>query len=130
MRKLPVHNPSSSQIKDGRKTAAQRGYGYRWQKARLVFLDRNPLCVHCMQDGRTEPATVVDHKIPHKGDYGLMWDRSNWQPLCERHHNIKTASQDGGFGREIRKCAIEGCGNPTHEDSYLYCENHLGETES
>ncbi|GLQ31653.1 HNH endonuclease [Litoribrevibacter albus] len=82
-----------------RGTAAQRGYGSRWQKARLGFLRNNPLCLHCHAEGLTISATVVDHIIPHKGDMALFWDRANWQPLCKRHHDIKTATEDGGFGR-------------------------------
>ena len=23
-----------------------------------------------------------------------FWDRSNWQPLCEHHHNVKTMTED------------------------------------
>jgi 5-methylcytosine-specific restriction protein A len=47
-------------------------------------------------------ATVVDHKIPHKGDMKLFWDRSNWQSLCKCHHDIKTATEDGGFGHSLK----------------------------
>ena len=39
-------------------------------------------------------ATVVDHIKPHRGDQKLFWDRSNWQPLCEHHHNVKTLRID------------------------------------
>lgn len=39
-------------------------------------------------------ATVVDHIVPHRGDQKLFWDRSNWQPLCEHHHNVKTMTED------------------------------------
>lgn len=81
-----------------RGTAAERGYGYRWQKARKRFLRDNPLCSHCEKEGQVTPATVVDHIVPHKGDKALFWDRSNWQGLCEHHHNVKTAREDGGFG--------------------------------
>lgn len=28
-------------------TAAQRGYGYKWQKAREQFLREHPLCLTC-----------------------------------------------------------------------------------
>lgn len=38
--------------------------------------------------------TVVDHIVPHRGDQKLFWDRSNWQPLCEHHHNVKTMTED------------------------------------
>lgn len=81
-----------------RGSSAQRGYGSRWQKARVTYLRGNPLCVHCQKEGVVSAATVVDHIIPHKGSQKLFWDKGNWQALCTRHHNIKTASEDGGFG--------------------------------
>ena len=37
---------------------------------------------------------LLDHIIPHRGDQKLFWDRSNWQPLCEHHHNVKTMTED------------------------------------
>ena len=83
-----------------RGSAAQRGYDVRWRKARLVYLAKHPLCVHCLNDGRATVATVVDHIVPHKGNQMLFWDgENNWQSLCEHHHNLKTATVDGGFGR-------------------------------
>lgn len=85
-------------IKEQRPSANARGYNYRWQQARLVFLSNYPLCKHCEQDGRVKPATVVDHIIPHKGDKVLFDDRANWQPLCKPCHDKKTATEDGGFG--------------------------------
>jgi len=47
--------------------------------------------VHCQRDGRTNPASVVDHIIPHRGVAALFWDQSNWQSLCKRCHDRKTA---------------------------------------
>jgi 5-methylcytosine-specific restriction endonuclease McrA len=41
----------------------------------------------CQASGYVEQATVVDHKMPHKGDWNLFWDETNWQPLCGPHHN-------------------------------------------
>jgi len=55
--------------------------------------------VHCQQRGKLTPATVVDHITPHRGDWDLFWDSSNWQPLCKPDHDHKTATEDGGFGR-------------------------------
>ena len=81
-----------------RGTAAERGYGARWQKARLQYLRQHPLCVTCLSGGDICPATVVDHINPHKGDRVLFWDVSNWQSLCRTHHSIKSAKEDGGFG--------------------------------
>ena len=37
---------------------------------------------------------LLDHIIPHRGDQKLFWDRSNLQPLCEHHHNVKTMTED------------------------------------
>lgn len=68
-------------------TAAQRGYGYKWQQARAGFLRSHPLCIRCQAEGRVEQATVVDHRIPHRGDQTLFWDRNNWDALCATHHS-------------------------------------------
>lgn len=64
------------------------------QKARREYLTAHPLCVKCMADGRYRKATVVDHIVPHRGDERLFWDRSNWQALCKRHHDLKTGNED------------------------------------
>lgn len=71
--------------------ANARGYTYAWQKARLEFLKKNPLCGPCQdEDGVITQATVVDHDIPHRGDPALFWDRSNWRSMCKSHHDRKT----------------------------------------
>lgn len=69
------------------KSSTERGYGYRWQKARERFLRSNPLCVYCKASGRVEVATVVDHIIPHRGDQEIFWDESQWQSLCASCHS-------------------------------------------
>ena len=78
-------------------SSSDRGYGYAWQKARLDFLQSNPLCVMClaMKPSRVKEAQVVDHIIPHKGDQGLFWDRGNWQALCKMHHDTDKAEIEG-----------------------------------
>lgn len=81
----------SAEDNERRGTAAQRGYGAEWRKAREGWLKEHPLCVTDEAEGRTVAATVVDHIIPHKGDRRLFWDRSNWQSLCKYHHDQKTA---------------------------------------
>ncbi|GAB1379927.1 HNH endonuclease [Pararhodobacter aggregans] len=65
-----------------RPNSSQRGYTSAWEKARKAFLRRHPRCAMC-----SAPATVVDHRIPHRGDQRLFWDQDNWQPLCAHHHN-------------------------------------------
>jgi 5-methylcytosine-specific restriction enzyme A len=99
------------------KTAA-RGYGGRWRKVREIYLSANPLCVMCKSDDVIEPAKVVDHKIPHAGPNDkLFWDETNFQALCKCHHDIKTSTEDGGFGRskvkherpkKVLRCPLTG----------------------
>jgi 5-methylcytosine-specific restriction protein A len=55
--------------------------------------------VRCSDDGLLVAAQVVDHKVPHRGDTVLFWEHTNWQSLCKRCHDMKTATEDGGFGR-------------------------------
>lgn len=79
----------------------QRLYDRRWQRARRRFLRQaeNYFCGVCAAEGIVTPATIVDHRIPHHGDERLFWDNTNWRALCKSHHDRKTATQDGGFGR-------------------------------
>ena len=85
-----------------RGTAHERGYTSAWTKARDAWLRSHPLC-QCpdCDEGRVRltAATVVDHKIPHRGDKGLFWDSANWQSMSKSCHDRKTAREDGGFGR-------------------------------
>jgi 5-methylcytosine-specific restriction enzyme A len=77
-----------------------RGYGYKWRQARAIFLKRNPLCKHCADLGRVTPAQAVDHITPHKGDSALFWNKSNWQALCKRCHDSKTARHDSNLNKK------------------------------
>ena len=98
--RCPRHVRLEAKALDARRgTAHERGYSAAWQRARLGWLAAHPLCVRCEAAGVVEAATVVDHIVPHRGDKTLFWDRDNWQSLCDRHHNVKTAMEDGGFGR-------------------------------
>lgn len=93
---MPAKQPS---WRTDRRKTAERGYGARWQKARAEYLSRpeNVLCVMCGAEGRITAATVVDHITPHRGDEALMWDESNWQPLCKPHHDgAKQALEKSG----------------------------------
>jgi 5-methylcytosine-specific restriction protein A len=104
-RRPDTHRPARAAAQEEHQTprasAAARGYDRRWRKARENYLREHPLCVACKAEGKIVSATVVDHIKPHRGDQLLMWDQSNWQPLCARHHAIKTARDDGGFGNRI-----------------------------
>ncbi|WP_045573628.1 HNH endonuclease [Desulfosporosinus sp. I2] len=93
------HQKQVTQEYDRRRgSAASRGYGSRWRKASKRFLEEHPLCVACEREGKLTPSKIVDHIKPHKGDMMLFWDESNWQALCKRCHDIKTAREDGRWG--------------------------------
>lgn len=70
-----------------KQSSRERGYTWKWEKARKIYLQAHPLCCFCERDGRITVATVVDHKVPHEGDQKLFWDQKNWQPLCRSHHS-------------------------------------------
>jgi len=74
-----------------RPNAAERGYDTRWQKARAGYLLKHP---RCAMPGCDNPATVVDHRIPHRGDQKRFWDRANWQPLCDHCHAKRKQIQE------------------------------------
>ena len=80
------------------KTTTSRGYGYKWQKARDRYLREHPLCCYCERIGRVTPATIVDHILPHEGDESLMWDESNWQPLCKHCHDSTKKAEEARAG--------------------------------
>jgi 5-methylcytosine-specific restriction protein A len=86
--------PGGATPKDNRLSACKRGYNRQWEKARSRHLAKEPLCRHCLKEGKTTVATVVDHIIPHKGDEFLFWDsEGNWQSLCKWCHNKKSARE-------------------------------------
>ncbi|UJX47173.1 HNH endonuclease [Xanthobacter sp. YC-JY1] len=82
-----------------RPTARERGYTTKWQKESKAFLaiPGHERCVHC-----GGVATLVDHKVAHKGDMKLFWSRSNWQPSCGRCNRAKAVREEGAFGRPVK----------------------------
>lgn len=90
---------SSDQQRRG--TAAQRGYGHRWQVFRAAFLAKpeNALCAPCKRKSPPviTPATVADHIQDHKGDPVLFWLESNIQGSCQPCHDARVDA--GDFGR-------------------------------
>jgi 5-methylcytosine-specific restriction enzyme A len=75
--------------------ARQWYFSPRWRRASKAYLDEHPLCEPCLKLGIEHAAQVVDHKMPHKGNYDLFWDESNWQSMAKRCHDLKTAKEDG-----------------------------------
>jgi 5-methylcytosine-specific restriction enzyme A len=58
-----------------------------WRILRLQVLHDDPICVDCKQ----RPSTEVDHRVPHRGNRELFFDRSNVQGMCHTCHGRKTA---------------------------------------
>lgn len=103
----PVHRPHGQRTREQyardydkyRGSSASRGYDHQWRKIREEHLSREPMCRHCVQQGKFVPATVCDHIVPFKGDSVLFADPSNLQSLCASCH----AKKDRGIGGGIHK---------------------------
>ena len=59
-----------------------------------------PWCRACARRGVRTRATVVDHIVPHRGDWAKFTDRGNLQSLCKPCHDRKTALE---MAEETRK---------------------------
>ena len=85
---------------NARRTGAHLYRTQRWKRERAEYLAANPYCVAPSGDEMSAlcwaTSTVVDHRIPHRGDEQAFWNQNNWNALCRGCHNAKT-------GRETRK---------------------------
>ena len=95
-----------------RQNANERGYNYRWQQASQCYLEEHPLCAECQWYGRVEPATCVDHKLPHKGNQELFWDSDNWQPACIKCNSRKAKREQMSQPKYV-VCGDPGSGKTT-----------------
>ena len=56
----------------------------------------------CQSQGKVEVASVVDHIVPHRGNYDLGWDENNLQSLCDPCHNShKQREENQGYSDDI-----------------------------
>ena len=53
----------------------------------------------CAAADRVTTAALVDHIVPHKGNWTLFKDPDNLQSLCRIHHDVKHSMEMGGSGR-------------------------------
>lgn len=79
-----------------------------WTKRlRPAQLLREPWCRECARvyppdDPRHRTrATVVDHIVPHRGDWEKFIDPANHQSLCKWHHDQKTALEQLQRGEKV-----------------------------
>ena len=59
----------------------------RWYRLRHAQLSKHPLCSLCAKLGKVTPATVVDHRKPHRGDEELFFDENNLDSMCKPCHD-------------------------------------------
>jgi 5-methylcytosine-specific restriction protein A len=88
--------------------------GAKGQKLRQRRLARtNGLCEHCLAEGVTTLATVVNHKVPlARGGEDVD---ENTENLCARHDEIVTAQQFGK-AEPVRGKGVGRDGRPTSPD--------------
>ena len=73
-------------------------YNAKWARSAKLFLNANPLCVYCLQVGKTTAATIVDHIVRHEGDVELFNDPNNRQALCKAcHDSVKAKEEARGY---------------------------------
>ena len=70
----------------------------RWRKRRAEHLQYNPLCVMCIEEGKTRLGSIADHKTPHRGDLDLFFE-GELQTLCPSHHSSVKQSMESGKTR-------------------------------
>lgn len=80
--------------RDGRPSAAQRGYDAKWTAYSAAYRLRHPSCRPCRDAGGHTPTELVDHIVPVTGpDDPLFWSETNHQPICRECHAVKTAQE-------------------------------------
>ena len=84
-----AHRRHDREVISGPKGANLRPQNRRFQRQRHSFLMRHPMCAMC----RIAPASILDHIVPHRGDFALFWNQRNWQSLCITCHGRKTARE-------------------------------------
>jgi 5-methylcytosine-specific restriction protein A len=68
-----------------------------WQRLRRQQLLREPACIRCGAF-----ATVVHHKIPHKGNPNLFFASTNLASICKRcHDSIENEEERLGYSKEF-----------------------------
>ncbi len=72
-----------------------------WQARRAGQLRDEPLCQLCKARGLVVPATVANHKTPHRGNW-LLFIEGALQSVCKPCH-------DGVIQREEKRGHVIGC---------------------
>ncbi|MBM3762429.1 MAG: HNH endonuclease [Acidobacteria bacterium] len=74
-----------------RGNSTQRGYDAGWRKLAALVLAESPLCVDCLANGRSVPASEVHHVERLRDAPARRLDPSNLMALCKPCHSRRTA---------------------------------------
>ncbi len=81
----------------------------RWGRLRRLKLQVNPLCQSCLQLGRIEAATAVDHRKPISAGGEPFPALDGLASLCASCHNTKTRAEQMGEENWLHKgCDVHG----------------------
>ena len=58
-----------------------------WKRLQAAQLKKQPLCERCLNRGVEVRATIVHHRMPHRGNLSLMFDPMNLESVCKPHHD-------------------------------------------
>ncbi|KTS25525.1 hypothetical protein NS228_20425 [Methylobacterium indicum] len=98
----PQHRPRGSRPVEEARRESRRAYDAQrrrtspwrawyglaaWTAAREAQLAREPLCERHKARGAVVPATVVNHRRPHRGDWALFIDPANHESVCKSCHD-------------------------------------------
>lgn len=72
-----------------------------WRMRRAKQLAQTPWCEPCKRMGKSRPATVANHKIPHRGDRHLFWHGELESQCASCHDSATQRAELEGFERGI-----------------------------
>lgn len=94
-------------IRDDRRGAAAALYRQwyktrEWAAARVAQFKRQPFCERHLARGQRVPATVVNHRVPHKGNWALFIDPANHESTCKPCHDSSIQSEEKlGYSKAV-----------------------------
>jgi 5-methylcytosine-specific restriction enzyme A len=92
-----------------KESSTARGYGFAWQKLRLVILERDCYLCQCAECAKRQvplPANEVDHILPKA--QGGTDDESNLRAVNTECHKRLTIAQKGHKPAESLKFSASG----------------------
>lgn len=90
----------------------------RWRRLRAKQLATHPYCQCPHHEGQFVPATVVDHRTPHRGNAKLFWDPANLQSMTKDCHDRWKQSQERNGSGFLSGCDTKGWPLSTEHEWY------------